>query len=197
MLATECHDDLTLIFQNSQNHKKIDKMEKLGLDKDRIVRKELAGLMIEYDEQYYASIRNRKLSKQEQELQNLQNKMGGNIEQLQSNVGDIELLVSKSEELLEMSKQFKKQTEKLPTSWKHATILLGTGLGAGTGALVGWLIGGPGGAMVLATQGMEIGAGAIAVGILGGRVAATTTVSFWSRSFVRFVFPKQLNFSSS
>jgi hypothetical protein len=188
-LAVECHDDLTLLYKNSSDPKKLQRIEKQGLDKDRIIGKELAGLMMEYDEQYYLATRNSKLSKVEQEMQELQNRMGETIQQLQSNVEDTELLVSKTNELLEMSKLFKKQTEKLPTGWKRATILVGTGLGAGTGALAGWLIGGPGGAMVLSTQGMEIGAGAIAAGLLGGSVASTTTVSFWSRRFVRFIFP--------
>ena len=186
-LATECHDDLTLVYQNSQDPKKIDKMQELGLNKDRILGKELAGLMMEYDEQYYASVRSAKLTKAQQDLKDLQGKMEENIRQLQSNTEDIDSLVNKSDELLEMSKLFKKQTEQLPTKWKRATILLGTGLGAGAGALVGWLVGGPGGAMVLATEGLEIGATAVAVGILGGRIAATNAVSFWSRKFVKLV----------
>ena len=113
--------------------------------------------------------------------------MAKNIRELQSNTEDVERLANKSDELLEMSKLFKKNAEKLPNKWKRATILLGTGLGAGAGALVGWLIGGPGGAMVLASEGLEIGATAVAVGILGGRIAATNAVSFWSRKYVKLV----------
>jgi hypothetical protein len=189
-LASECHDELTLVYKNSIDSKRVKNMEERGLDRDRIVGKELAGLMLEYDEQYYASVRNAKLSKAEQDIQELQKKMGENIKVLQSNTENIEDLTTKSNELLVMSKQFKKQTEKLPTHWKRATMLAGTGLGAGTGALVGWLIGGPGGALILASEGAEIAAVAAAAGIMGGAIGANRTVSFWSRRFVKFAFPK-------
>jgi hypothetical protein len=147
--------------------------------------------MMEYDERYYIATRNSKLSEVEQELQELQNKMGETIQQLQSKVEDGELLVSKTNELLEMSKLFKIQTEKLPTGWKQATSLVGTGVDAGTVALAGWFIGEPGCDMVLSTQGLEIGAEHYSAGILGGSVASTTTVSFWSRRFVKFIFPSK------
>ena len=62
-------------------------------------------------------------------------------------------------------------------------------LGAGTGALAGWLLGGPGGALILATEGLEIATGAATAAVLGGSIGATTIVSFWSRKFVRLIFP--------
>jgi hypothetical protein len=188
-LAVECHDDVTLWYKHSKDPKKLARIQDMGLDLERIVGKELAGLMADYDEQYYASIRNTKLSKLEQDLLDLQNKMVQNIQDLQNNVDDVEALTTKAEDLLEQSRLFKKQTKKLPTSWKHATILVGAGLGAGAGALAGWLIGGPGGALILATEGLEIATGAAAVAVLGGSIGANTIVSFWSRKFVKFVFP--------
>jgi hypothetical protein len=125
----------------------------------------------------------------EHDLLDLQNKMVQNIHEYQNCMDNFEALTAKAEDLSEQSRLFKKQTEKLPTSWKHATILVGAGLGEGVGALAGWLIGGPGGAMVLASEGLEIAAGAAAVAVIGASIGANTVVPFWSRKFVKFVFP--------
>jgi hypothetical protein len=67
-------------------------------------------------------------------------------------------------------------------------MLAGTGLGVATGALVGWLTGGPGGTLILASEGVEIAAVAAAAGIMGGAIGANRTVSFWSRRFVKFAY---------
>lgn len=188
-LAVECNDALSLILENYQNETRDKELEKLGLEKDQIVGKEMAGLMIDFNDQYIAYIQKRShLSVIESDINELQTKMGENIERIQANITDTRQLVEQSEELIELSKQFKRQTSKLPTSFwgRNAVIITATGVGGGAGALAGWLIGGPGGTACLAQGGARIALSAVAG---AGFLAATTTQvksSFWSRKFVKF-----------
>jgi Synaptobrevin len=188
-LAAECHDDLTLLYKKSIDPRQVRKMEELGLDRKHITGKELAALMMDYDEQHGLSSRNTHLSKVEEDLQALQGKMNENIQSILNTMEKASDIESKTSELLEQSKQFKKRAAKLPKGWRRTTILAGAGLGAGAGAVVGWLIGGPGGSLILATEGAEIGAVAVTGSVLGLAICSNRTVSFWSRRFVQFAFP--------
>ena len=76
------------MFKNSIDSKTVKNIEERGLDRDRIVGKELAALMLAYDEKNYdASVRNAKLykveqaksSKVEQDIEELNKKMQENV----------------------------------------------------------------------------------------------------------------------
>lgn len=185
-LLAECHDDLTALYKKAADSKRIEKMAKLGLKHDQVLGKELAALMMDYDDMYRAGWK-KKRSKLEQEIYELQDKMGVNIENLQNNLYREGDMLAKTDELLELSKQFKKRAARMPNGWRRTTILVGTGLGLGTGALVGWLIGGPGGSLILASEGAEIATAAAATAVLGGAIGSNQTVSFWSRRFVKLM----------
>ena len=76
------------MFKNSIDSKTVKNIEERGLDRDRIVGKELAALMLAYDEKNYdAYVRNAKLykveqaksSKVEQDIEELNKKMQENV----------------------------------------------------------------------------------------------------------------------
>merc|ERR1719330_191335 len=146
--------------------------------------------MIDFDEQCFASMHtNTNLTKLQHEIQELQTKMADNIAHIQSNIEKEEELLQKSDELVEMSKLFKKQTSKLPQSFwqRRGKTILAAGLGAGGGAVIGFGIGGPGAAAMLATEKAEVAVGAVVgASALGASVALGPKISFWDRKFVHY-----------
>jgi hypothetical protein len=192
-LAIECHDGLNLILENYNSIDRDKELEQRGVDKDKIVGKEVAALMIDYEEIYYTSTEKKsKATEMEQEIQRILSKMGENIACIQNNIENADLLLEKSDELREQAKLFKKQTSKLPKSFwkKRGKMIMATLFGAGGGAAVGLVIGGPGGAAILATESAEIAVGAVAGGsILGAAAVACPKITFWDQKFVSFTPP--------
>jgi len=135
-------------------------LEQRGIRKDEIIRKELEFLMWEFDE-----LNERKL---QSELKPILEKMEENIECLLQNIDSLEHMEATSQEALELSKMFKKNTKKakdrMMNAWAIGTFGILGGISGGVG---GFLLGGPTAAAIFAEQGVEITIFAL-TGLFGG-----------------------------
>ena len=126
----------------------------------------------------------------------VRDKVQDNITECQKMIEDTEKCLEAAHNLFEQTKVFKKNAKKIRKrqSAKYAYLVgaIGVGVGVSVGALTGWLIGGPAGAAILATLGVEIAAGVCAGagvgGILGVGIAKVSFNGMWS-SFKRITVP--------
>lgn len=169
-LAGECLQDLILIHKKYSNDGIDAELQRYGLLKHEMIRKELEYLLCDYFEQNEENITNTI-------LQPILLQMDRNIEGIIQNIGNAEILLELSHDLETQAKLFKKQARtlrnKISRAWIFAYTALGGTIGASVGALVGFLIGGPAGTAILGTQAAEIGAG-LAIG--GGGASLITFV---------------------
>lgn len=180
VLAGECVDDLKVIHEKyfQQKDETVARLRRHGMDRAEVMRKELQFLMWTFDDE------NDK--QQTAQLNPVIAQMEVNISKMLENIGQAEVILQTATDIQEQSKQFKKRARKWRTrkvkKWVFYKAAIGGTILGGVGALVGWLIGGPVGTAFLGTQGMEIGAVAVAgvgVGALIG--GATALPCMWKR----------------
>lgn len=181
MLASECVEALDNLYEQYNDLEKDETLKGKGIDKHEFYNKSLAALLFDFTEQYLDS----PFAIANDELMKAQEKMADNISKMQDNIYLAEEMDEKSEELLQMASEFKKQSSVLRNvMWRKTAVMTGVTIGATSGAIAGWLIGGPGGAALLGTETFEILAGA-GFGIYAGISAVeNTSHKFWKRRFV-------------
>ena len=180
-IATGCSDDLEEIYDQYLDEGKDERLISNNINKDQHFSNLLRGLMHEYDDTYSCS----KFAVANDQVKATMAKMAENIANMQENIACAEEMKETTDELLEFASNFKKQSSDLKyTMWKKAAIASGIVIGGASGATVGFLVGGPGGAAILGAEVAEIAVGA-GLGILaGGSTAVTCSSRFWKRRFV-------------
>jgi hypothetical protein len=181
--SSECVEELEEIYKQFNDKEKDDRLKSSNIDKEDHFNKLLAGLMFDYDDQYSCS----SFAAANDEIKKTMERMANNITKMQENIASTEDLLETTEELCEFASHFKKQSSILRTTmWRKTAILSGVLIGGTSGAIAGFLLGGPGAAAFLGLEAAEVAAGAGLGIFLGSSTAAACTSRFWKRKFVSF-----------
>lgn len=181
--ASECVEDLEQIFRQHQDVKTDLRLQRHGIDKADHFKKLLTTLTFGYNEQYSYSA----YARANKEIKTLMEQMAANIEKLQENIVSAEALKQLSDELVSQASKFETHSSTMKFQMLRKTaILSGALIGGVSGAVVGFCIGGPGGAVILGVEAAEVAAGLCIGMLLGSSAAFTYTSRFWRRRFVSF-----------
>lgn len=182
-LATECVEELEHVFDMFNDQDKDERLKSANVNKEEHYEELLSALIYEYDDQYACSV----FAAHNEKVRETLETMTENIAKMQENILTAEELEEKTNELLEFASTFKKQSSELKYSmWKKTAIFSGVVIGGTSGAVAGFLLGGPGGAVLLASETVEVVVGTGLGVFLGGTAARScTSLHFWKRKFTR------------
>jgi len=177
--AVECVQDLAAIHDKYKDGHQDELLEQHKLNEKNVKEKEMEALMDHYDYEHASSA----FGKASEEVEKLKQRMADILANMQENIESEEKMLECANELEEMTKEFKKRTGQLKRCERRKIVLLTAAGGGVIGGGIGFALGGPGVAALLASEMAEVGAG-IGLGLCGGWLYAEVRLKFWERNFV-------------